>query len=61
MKDLLMKYSNLTGVSGSEELISDEIRRDITEFDRKYNDSMGNLIVEKTGTSGKKIDRERSF
>ena len=55
MKELLMKYSNLIGVSGSEELISDEIRRDITEFDRKYNDSMGNLIIEKTGTSGKKI------
>lgn len=55
MKQLLEKYSNLIGVSGNEGKISNEIRKDIQYFDKKYNDSMGNLIIAKYGNSDKKI------
>lgn len=45
MQKLLEKYSNLIGVSGNEESISDEIRRDIKNHVNYFNlDSMGNFI-----------------
>ena len=52
MKELLKKYSNMIGISGNEENISDEIRHDLLDYSKNITiDSMGNIIVEKCDQS----------
>ena len=55
-KDMLKSILAAYGPSGREQTVSDVIRSYVEPFaDEVYNDTLGNLIAVKKGTSGKKV------
>lgn len=52
--NLLEKYSSINGVSGHEQPILDELKKDINGHDEFYSDALGNAYF-KFGTTGPKI------
>jgi putative aminopeptidase FrvX len=52
VRELIMKLSNAHGVSGSEESVTGIVKRELKKYvDEIFEDSMGNLVVIKKGSS----------